>query len=329
VRLRLPLLDHGIRAGRHYTRVLGNQHAGAATYFGFLSLFPLVALAYAAVGYVLRFSPDAEQQLTDAITAVLPGVVGTGPNQLNLQSIADNATSVGIVGVVGLLYAGLGVVAALRQALRAVWRVPPRIGKFVQARFSDAGVLVVLGLGALASIGVSSSATSLADRALRLVDLEGGFESWLLRLMAVGLAVATNFGLLLLVYLWLPGRRLPVRDLLGGTVLGAIALEVLTLAGTALVGYTASNKLYGTFAVLVGLLVYLNLVFRSVLLAGAWIAVGAGIVEVDPPVVAVGVDAGPRSPAARAAVLLGVVGLVGVRRRRVRAAANDHVHRRS
>ena len=49
VRQRSPFVDHLVRMVRHYTDVKGNLQAGAVTYFAFLSLFPILALAFFAV----------------------------------------------------------------------------------------------------------------------------------------------------------------------------------------------------------------------------------------------------------------------------------------
>src|SRR4051812_18369247 len=114
-RTRLPVVDHAIRMNTHYGKVRGGALAGAVTYFGFLSFFPLVALAFSVVGYVSGAYPEAQQQLTDALNSTFPGLIGTAPGQINLQTIIDAKAGVGIVGLVGLLIAGLGWLDALRE----------------------------------------------------------------------------------------------------------------------------------------------------------------------------------------------------------------------
>ena len=55
---------------------------------------------------------------------MFPGLIGDGPHQLNLQDIQNSAATAGIIGVVGLLYAGLGWLSALRNALITVFELP-------------------------------------------------------------------------------------------------------------------------------------------------------------------------------------------------------------
>src|SRR4051794_24844767 len=54
-----PLLDHGVRTQQHYADVNGTALAGGVTYYGFLSFFPLLAVAFFVVGQVAKVYPQA------------------------------------------------------------------------------------------------------------------------------------------------------------------------------------------------------------------------------------------------------------------------------
>ena len=58
-RRRYHWLDHLLRANDRNTEVYGSRLAGAITYFAFLSLFPMIAVAFAVLGYVVDVYPDA------------------------------------------------------------------------------------------------------------------------------------------------------------------------------------------------------------------------------------------------------------------------------
>ena len=69
----------------------------------------------------------------------------------------------------------------------------------------------------------------------------------------------------------------PRRDLLIGAAVAATGMGVVRLAGTSLVaGSVDRNPLLASFAAIVVLLLWINLIARIVLLAAAWTA--------DPPV---------------------------------------------
>jgi membrane protein len=281
LRQKSPFLDHLLRAWKHFGDSRGNALAGAVTYFGFLSFFPLLALAFAAVGYVVVVYPEAEADIREALTEALPGLVGTGPNQLNLDTFANAKGSAGLVGLVGLVYAGLGWVDGLREALRQIFLLPPRQGNIVVKKLADLLVLLTLGIGALAALAVSSIATAVSEQLLRTVDLDGSTLALLgLKVLAPVLSIGVTTLLLLIIFTRLPGRGIPWREALQGAFFGAVGVQALMLLGTYLLQGTTGNALYGAFAVIVGLLVWINFVSRVVLIAAAWTAADRNVAPV-------------------------------------------------
>src|SRR3954452_10669109 len=89
-RHRSPAVDHVVRMQEHYGATKAGQQAGAVTYFGFLSVFPVLALAFFVVGYVAEDYLDAQDTLVDAIKSMFPGLIGSGPNKLNITDIQDS-----------------------------------------------------------------------------------------------------------------------------------------------------------------------------------------------------------------------------------------------
>src|SRR6476620_2545123 len=84
LREKFPWLDHILRMVQHYGAVNGNAQAGAVTYFGFLSFFPILALGFFVIGLVARIYPAIREQMAAEIDKMLPGVVGTDPTQIQL-----------------------------------------------------------------------------------------------------------------------------------------------------------------------------------------------------------------------------------------------------
>src|SRR5262245_57558381 len=106
----------------------GDRQAGAFTYFAFLSFFPLIALPFALFGYGVTFRPSALVELKTAIESQLPGLA----SKIDLDGIAEARQNAGIIGLLGLLYAGLGAVDALRVSLQEMWMTSaPRLNWFL------------------------------------------------------------------------------------------------------------------------------------------------------------------------------------------------------
>ncbi|WP_457207450.1 YihY/virulence factor BrkB family protein, partial [Nocardioides sp. P5_C9_2] len=145
-RERSSLLDHLVRAVQHYGSVNGSALAAAVTYFAFLSFFPLVALAFAVVGFISGAYPNAQRDLVTAIDGVLPGIVGNGPGELSLDTLRGSVPGIVSVGVLVALYSGLGWLSGMRAALVAVFEEPDKEQpSFIWGKLRDILALVLLG----------------------------------------------------------------------------------------------------------------------------------------------------------------------------------------
>lgn len=274
---RWPWLAHLLRALKHYSVTDGNTRAASVTYFGFLSFFPIIALAFAILGYVGRIYPSATHDALQGIDQYLPGLIGDKPNQINVESIAGAAGAVSVFGLLGLLYSGLGWVDALRESLHRMWGTQRPHGNMLKQKAIDVLVLVVLGIAVLVSVAISSLATSATTLLLDAVGLQDNIAAALvLKLIALVIAAAVDFGIILFLFTRLNGRNDDVRVAIPGAIVGAVLLEILKLVGTFLIGRTTSNPVYGTFAVIVGLLVWINFLARAVLLAASWTVTSEG-----------------------------------------------------
>ncbi|MFF4773058.1 YihY/virulence factor BrkB family protein [Microtetraspora fusca] len=268
-RIRFPWFDHLVRTLHRYEVQSGSRLAGALTYFAFLSFFPLVALAFALLGFVLAARPDARAALTDAINHQLPGLA----DRLDIGRIAEARAGAGALGLVGLLYAGLGAVDALRFALREIWMSREPQLDFLRAKLRDLVALLLTGVTLLVSAAIGAfavGATSTVAGWLGLGDAEPvGTAVWLAGFLA---ALVADLVLFLIMFAWLARAPQPFRVVLGGALLGAFLFGVLKQLATLILSHTLANPVYGTFAVVVGLLIWINLSARVVLYAAAWTA---------------------------------------------------------
>ncbi|WP_345353124.1 YihY/virulence factor BrkB family protein [Actinoallomurus liliacearum] len=279
LRARWRWFDHLGRAYERYQRYRGDRMAAALTFYGFLSFFPLVALAFAVMGYVVAISPGAREYVTKAIFELLPGLA----DKLPVQQIAAAKAGASVFALLGLSWSGLGWIGVWRESLRTMWKGDPEHdANPVIKKLSDLAVLVVLGLTLLASVALSSLTTSATHAVLHwtgLSDVPGA--GTVLRLVAIGVAIAANTFLFLVLFARLSGTRASWRRLLRGCVFGAVGFEGLKLLGTYLIGHVMRNPLYASFAVIVGLLIWINVVSRFILFTAAWTATRRAVLNVD------------------------------------------------
>ncbi|MFD0774370.1 YihY/virulence factor BrkB family protein, partial [Streptomonospora algeriensis] len=270
VRRRRPVVDHAVRTYERYTDTQGDQLAASVTYYAFLSFFPLLALAFAGVGYAAAVEPDVREYLDEAIREALPGLA----EGLPIGEIAEARTGAGIVGLLGLLYTGTGAVGAVREALHRVWLNDLASGpNFAVAKLLDLAVMAVLGLFLLGSVALTSVAQAATTVVLGFLEQRESLVALATtRLSGLVIAVAVDTVIFLVVFSRLSGTRRPLRLLWHGALMAAVAFEVLKAAAALLISGTLSNPVYASFAVVVGLLVWINLVMRMLLLCAAWTA---------------------------------------------------------
>lgn len=328
VRRRAPLVDHLLRMQQHYGSVQAGQQAGAVTYFAFLSIFPILALAVFSVGWIARVYPDANQDLRDVINSVLPGMVGTDTGQISLEDMRGFSGWWGVVGLVGVLYSGLGWISALRLALTTVFATPQREQPgFVAGKLRDLLALVVLGALLLVAVALTGFVSGFSGDLLSWLGLSTEL-GWLVQLLTLALGLAANVLLFFLMFRILADPHVPRSALLGGAVFGAIGFEILKQASKFLLMSTQGNPAFQAFGIALVLVVWINYSTRLILYAAAWAhtspaALEARVVEPVDPVHGPPLPSGDASPlaapdrrtwvtpfAAGGAAMLALVGIV-------------------
>src|SRR3954452_9726031 len=147
-------LRHVVSAWELLRRNHGNEYDAAITSFSNLALFPLVVLAASVTGFVLHSHPGLEQDFFARIAKAVPGSLGTTITEA-VQKAIKSRQGVGIVGLVGVLLAGLGWINNLRGAIDGVWGRPPAKVNFLKARIANLFVLAGLGLSIVISLGLT------------------------------------------------------------------------------------------------------------------------------------------------------------------------------
>lgn len=266
-------LDHLVRAGQRYVEQHGDHYAAAITYFSVLTLVPLLMIAFAAASFVLRARPELLAQLQAAITAAVPEGLGDTLNEFVDQAISS-ATAVGVVGLLAALYAGMGWMTNLREALTVQWGRPQARPPFLRGLLVDLLALIGLGLALVVAVGITVAGSKFATQVLELFGLaDDGGARVLLGVGTVLLGLMANW----LVFLWviakLPREPVPWRNAAKAALLAAVGFEVLKQVLTLLVGLLTSTPTGALFGPIIALLLFMYLVSRLLLFATAWACV--------------------------------------------------------
>lgn len=238
-----------MRVQDRFGEVHGGTLAATVTLAAFLAIFPLLLVAIAVLGFVSSASSDLPLRLVERL-----GLTGEAATTMidALETAEESRRAASVLGFTGLLWSGLGLVAALQHATNAVWQVTGRSGP--KAKLVGLAWLAGAGVIFLASFALTAAAQWLPGPVAPLGVL-------------IGLLV--GFGLWLWTSHTLPNRHVGWKALVPGAVLGAVGLEALKAVGALYVprAVASSSALYGSIGVVFALLAWLFFFGRLVVYA--------------------------------------------------------------
>src|SRR3984957_14336632 len=237
----------------------GSYLAAQITYYGIVSLFPLLLLLTTFLGYGLHGSVHFQRQVLDSALAQFP-VVGDQIAR-NIHSFHGSVPGL-VIGIFGCLYGGLGIVQGTQNALNRVWGVPrnarhnpirARLRSMLLLAAGGGSVIVTTVLSALSAAADSYGAAAVG------VSVRAG---------AAVLAVALYVTLVLVAFKCWIAPPVTVGQIRAGATAAGVIWQGLQLAGAVLLGdkLKGATATYGLFAIVLGLL--------------AWVYVGSGTVGI-------------------------------------------------
>ena len=258
LRHRSPHFDHLCRAVLRYDGCNGGRLAAAIAYYGFFAIFALLLIGYSVFGILLTSNTELFDLVREFLGQNLPF--------LDVQQVLDSGRTVGVVGLLGLIFTGVGWVEAIRSSQRLIWRLNEHPGYIVVRQIVDLAVL----LGILFLLAMSALAVSTLERLLAL--LFGGHAPWLLSTVSWILTVAINMLLAAALLGAVPRLRMTYRRLLPPVLQVGIGITLLNTVGKSFVNLVQHNPAYGLVASAVGALVYLYVFNQLLLFGAAWAA---------------------------------------------------------
>jgi len=130
----------------------GSYLAALLTYYGFVSLFPLLLLFSTILGFVLSGDQSLQHEVLSSALQQFPVI---GEDLARPKHLGGGPVGL-VVGIAGSLYGGLGVAQAFQYAANTVWGVPRnnRPNPF-RARGRSGILLGCAGLAVLATTALS------------------------------------------------------------------------------------------------------------------------------------------------------------------------------
>ncbi|HSW37680.1 MAG TPA: YihY/virulence factor BrkB family protein [Candidatus Saccharimonadales bacterium] len=241
-----PLIGFPYAVVKKYGEDETGYQAALLTYYGFLSLFPLLLVLTTFLTIIAGSHPHLRQSIIGSTAAYFP-ILG---NQLSehVYSLHKSGLAL-IVGLLFTLYGARGVADAFIHGVNHIWRIPKneRAG-FPLSMVKSLAVMLIGGTGFIAAAIITTYAAA-AGRGL----------------VFQGFSIFINLVILFWLFLFLINVSLPrnvsLKDISVGAAIAAIGLVVLQNVG----GYVLAHQLksldalYSNFAIVLGLLFWIYL----------------------------------------------------------------------
>ncbi len=229
----------------------GGYLAALLTYYGFLALFPLLLVLVTILQIWFRGDAMFQHEINTSIGHFFP-LLG---DQLQRQIHGGGKVGAGLViGLVISAYGARGVASAFRNAMDTIWRIPKnkRVG-FPQNFLHDTAILAVGVAGFAATVAISAFSAQL------------GHATWV-KIAANLLGFLILTGGLAYMFRIATSGQLGKRNTLRGALIAAAAIQLLLTFGSLIIKHDLArlDSLYGTFAVVLGLLFWIYLLSQVI-----------------------------------------------------------------
>lgn len=240
-------LSFPIAVIKKYSDDEAGHQAALITYYGFLSLFPLLLVATSVIDLIAYHNPELRARLVADINSYFP-IVG---NQLQTQVHNTSHSGVALVtGALFALYGARGIANAVRGALDHAWAIPKvKRSGFPQNALKSFALLLGAGLGLLLTVTLAGYATATLGHAM------------IFRLVPLAINVCLLYLIFMYAFLIGTSRRHPRKDIRLGAITATIGLLILQTVG----GYFITHQLnklgglYGQFALVLTLMFWIYL----------------------------------------------------------------------
>ena len=230
------------------------QRAALLAYYGFLAVFPLLLVLTTILRIVLHNDPSLRERFIHGAVSYFPAVGRT--LQENVASLGQPGIAL-VIGILLTLFGARGVADVLQSSLSHIWQVPyAHRRRFPMSLFRSLVIVVVGGLCLVVTPVVFGYALNFAPT--RLV----GILSELLT------AVVLFWLLVWIIKFGTPAKQ-PLRRIWLSAAAAVISITVLQAIG----GFIMTREierldtLYGTFALVLGLIFWLYLQTQLLLLS--------------------------------------------------------------
>lgn len=263
-----------MRAWQHYNRQHGPLMSAGIGFNMFFSITGLLTTGFSIAGLILGGQPALLDTIIGTVAQSAPGLlkVDGGEGLVDPDDLLNPAGLgwTAVIAAVVTIITSLGWIAGLRDGIRGVVELPPLRINPVVMKLRDAGTLLLLAVALVISAGASLLFGTAAGFASDFLQLDPAIAGPLTTSIKIGVPLALNWVTAVIMFRVASGLTLSRRALLEGTILAAVGTTALQIFSTELLAGAGRNPILAPFAIIIGLLIWFNLVSQVYLVSAGW-----------------------------------------------------------
>jgi membrane protein len=241
-----------------------SRQGAALAYYSIFSLGPIIVIAIAVAGFFFGGEAVSEQ-----VAASIKDMLGDTGAKAVQAMLADagrprEGLLATLLGIGALLFAAIGVVVQLKDALNTVWEVDelPRHGVWHVIRSYVASLAAVLALGFLLLTSLVVTAGLAAFGKFAAPHL----QEWILHFVSIMVSLSVIFLLFALMFKWLPDAEVNWYDVWLGAIVTAVLFEIGKAAIGFYIGKQGLDSTYGAAASIIVVLIWVYYTSQIILM---------------------------------------------------------------
>ncbi|WP_405476249.1 YihY/virulence factor BrkB family protein [Paenarthrobacter ilicis] len=269
--------NRAMRSFQHYTRQHGPLLSAGIGFNMFFSVTGLLTTGFAIAGIVLGGNQALQNAVINSVASAAPGLlkVNGGEGLVDPQSLL-NPSGLGwtaLIAAAVTIFVSLGWIASVREGIRGVNNADPLIRNPILQKLIDAGTLLLLGVLLVVSAGVSLVFGSAADWFMDLLSLDEAVAGPIAATVKIVVPLLLNCATAAVLFRVASGLEFRRRALREGVILAGVGTTVLQFFSTELLARSGNNPVLASFAIIIGLLIWFNLVSQVYLVSASWAAI--------------------------------------------------------
>lgn len=269
--------NRAMRSFQHYSRQHGPLLSAGIGFNMFFSVTGLLTTGFAIAGIVLGGNPVLEDAVISSVAAAAPGLlqVNGGEGLVDPHSLL-NPSGLGwtaLIAAAVTIFTSLGWIASVREGLRGVMNADPLVRNALLQKAIDAGTLLLLGVILVVSAGASLIFGTAADWFIGLLKLNEDVAAPIAAIVKIVVPLLLNCTTAAVLFRLAGGLKLGRPAFLEGVALAGIGTTVLQFFSTELLARSGNNPVLASFAIIIGLLIWFNLVSQVYLVSASWAAI--------------------------------------------------------